>query len=265
MSNWIQGTATDDDMLSKTDKLAGTKRGRNLLIITGSYALQFWDYRKAIQDPNFDVMVMNFGYLIPGAEDADWMFHGSMGYIKAFNSCSTFKYFCENFKGSHIFMTQTARCAGGAYPIAPKKDVVTTIQNNNLKKWYIATHGYGNKYKGAGFGYVPPSLSAYTASTIPWGCGGTLNAMALPFALQLGYSKIYVSGIGDQVLTHFYDVDYVQPTLRKPKTLPHRSTTLNRYKAWNTLAQNSGTQLFVLPPECTEQSIKNIITCVSSI
>lgn len=265
MSNWFQGTASDDVILAKTDKLAGTKRGKNLLIITGSYALQYWDYMKALDRPDFDVMLINFSYLIPGAEKADWMFHGSIGYVKTFANCSTFKHFAKGFKGSHVFMAQTSRCAGGAYPLPPKGDIAAAVKNNGLTKWYIATHGHGNKFKGAGFNYVPKTLKAYTASTIPWGCGGTLNAMALPFVLQLGYSNIYVSGIGDKVLTHFYDVAYVQPHLRKPTVIPYQGISLNRYKAWNYLAKISGTKIFVLPPQCTEPSIKSIFTCVSSI
>lgn len=265
VANWFNGTCSDDGILAKTDKLANTKRGRKLLIITGNYAVQHYDYREAIRDPSFDVMIINFGYLLPEAENADWMFHGSMGYIKAFKNCMTFKYFCESFKGSHIFMTQTKHCAGGAYPITSKSDVITTLKRNNLKKWYIATHAYGNIFKSRGFEYVPTKINQFSPSKIPWGCGGTLNAMALPFAIQLGYSKIYMLGVGDRNLTHFYDVSFVQPHLRKPITLPYRNITLKRYAKWNALAKSNNTQLFVLPKKHTEATIQKVLTCVDTL
>jgi len=265
MSNWFNGTASDDLILSKTDKLKSTKKGRSLFIITGSFALQYFDYRSVMRNPNFDTMIMNFGHLIPEAEKATWMFHGSIGYTRTFESCMTFKYFCESFQGSHVFMCQTKHCAGGAYPIAPKKSVIATLKNNNIKKWFLATHAYGDMFKKQSFGYIPVSLKHFSPSKIPWGCGGTLNAMALPFALQLGYSKIYMLGVGDKILMHYYDKELVQPNLRKQVTLPYRNIILSRYGKWNKLAKSSGTQLFVLPKKNTEEAIRKIFPCLDKI
>lgn len=259
---WLDRKINDNQILAETNKLIGTQKGRSLLIITGSYVVQHFDYIQAInQNPNLDVMIMNFGYLLPGAENFRWIFHGSMGYTKAFQTCTTFKYFCRGSKGNHLFMTTTANCKGAHYPIASKNDVVTTIKNNEIENFKILTHAYAKK----GLGYVADSLEHYTAAHIPYGCGGTLNAMALPFALQLGYTKIYCLGIGDQHLTHFYDVAYVQPHLRKPITLPHRNLILDRYRRLNALANNSGTTIYVCPGKYIEENIRKIFTPVMKI
>lgn len=254
---WIDRKANDNQILDETVKLKGSRKGRDLFIITGNYAVQHCDYLAIAARPNTDTMIMNFGYLLPGAENFDWMFHGSMGYTKSFNACVTFKYFNRSFKGKHVFMCATAHCAGGLYPIANKDSVITTLKNNQISDYYIATHAYAKK----GFGYVPVDLAHYSAAHIPYGCGGTLNAMALPFALQLGYKDIFVLGIGDLYSTHFYDKEWVQGQ-RLALNSPHRNTILARYRKWNALAQKNGTRIIVLPKKYIEQSIQDIFPCI---
>ena len=258
MDKWENRQVDDDYAFSQTEKLKNTRKTKKLVVITGSYLLQYVDYRKYLRDPNYDVMIMNFGYLIPEAEKADIMFHGSMGYISTFNNCSTFKYFCEDFKGFHIFMMQSKYCAGGAYPIASKDSIITTLKNNKINRYFIATHAYGDRFKKHGFEYVPTTLTEYSVSKIPWGCGGTFNAMALPMILQMGYDQIYVLGIGDVHRAHFYDPEYVQKRFT-PVNLPYRKSILNRYSKWMKLCNSLGVKFRVFPSSQLEQSIKNVI------
>lgn len=254
---WINLKANDDQILEETKKLKGSKTGRDLFIITGHYALQHCDYQAIAARPNTDTMIMNFGYLLPGAENFTWMFHGSMGYTKSFNACVTFKYFQRAFKGTHVFMCGTRHCAGGLYPIAHKNSVITTLKNNNISNFYITTHAYAKK----GFGYVATDLSHYTPAHIPYGCGGTLNAMALPFVLQLGYKDIFVLGIGDKYSTHFYDKEWVQGQ-KLALNSPHHNTILNRYRRLNALAVKNGSRIIVLPKKYIEPSIQGIFPCI---
>lgn len=255
--NWINLKANDDQILEETKKLAGSKKGKDLFVITGHYALQHCDYLAISNRPNTDTMFMNFCYLLPGAENFTWMFHGSMGYTKSFNACVTFKYFQRQFKGTHVFMCSTRHCAGGLYPIASKDSVITTLKNNKIDNFYIATHAYAKK----GLGYVPAELSHYSAAHYPYGCGGTFNAMALPFILQLGYKTIYVLGIGDQYSTHFYDKEWVQGR-QLALNSPHRNLILDRYRRWNALANKCGSRIIVLPKKYIEPEIQKIFPAI---
>lgn len=254
---WLANKINDDQILNETKNLKGSRKGRKLLVITGHYAVQHCDYLAISDRPDIDTMIMNFGYLLPGAEEFDWMFHGSMGYTKSFNACVTFKYFQRKFAGKHVFMCNTRHCAGGLYPIASKESVITTLRNNNIDNFYIATHAYAKK----GLGYVPESIDHYSAAHLPYGCGGTLNAMALPFILQLGYSTVYMVGVGDKFSTHFYDKEWVQ-SQQLALNSPHRNLILARYRRWNSLAQKIGTKIFVLPKKYIEPDIQKIFATI---
>ena len=258
--DWVNGKSNDDQVLAETSKLKGSKKGRNLFIITGHYAVQHCDYLAMAARPNMDTMILNFGYLLPGSEKFTWMFHGSMGYTKSFNACVTFKYFQREFKGNHVFMCTTRHCAGGLYPIAPKKSVITTLKNNKIDNFYIATHAYAKK----GLAYVPEAMNHYSPAHIPYGCGGSFNAMALPFALQLGYDNIYVLGIGSKFSTHFYDVDWVQGR-QCVLNSPHKSLTLTRYGRLNALAKKSGTKIVVMPRKYIEPEIAKIFPTIEKL
>jgi len=257
---------SDDEALQALAKMKGTKKNKHLLILTGSYALQHVDYQKFLNRPAFDLMGMNFTYMVPGAERFDYHFHGSIGYVRTFRDCSTFRYFCQQFQGTHIFMTTTKHCATGPYPIPSKAEVQTCIKNNGIKKFLVQTHGHTDKFHhGGGFGYVPPNVNTYNPAIVPYGCGGSLNAMALPMAIALGYSKIFIAGVGDQNLVHFYDVSYVQPHLRKKTVLPLRELILQRYRKLDNLAKSNNVQIIVLPQSQTEASIQSIFRCVEDI
>ena len=260
-NQWLAGKATDEQILKQTDTLKGTKKDRALLVICGHYAVQHFDYMNLVKRASFDTMALNFGFLLPGSPEFTYMFHGSMGYIKALHTCSSFHYFCQQFKGTHVFVTTTAHCKGGLYPIAPKKDVIHCIRKNNISRFQIITHAQANK----GMGWIPPNLGAFSPSKVPYGCGGTLNAMAVPFILQLGYLKVFFLGLGDTNITHFYDVEYIQPHLRKPHVLPYRALTLKRYAHWNALAKKNNTQLVVFPRSHTEPAIQKIFDTIETI
>jgi len=266
MKRWLNGTIADIAALKiANQQLTNTKRGRQLLILTGSHVTQHFDYVSVMNRPSVDTMLMNFSYLLPEAEKATHVYHGSVGYTKTFNNCFTFKHFCKSFKGKHIFMMATKHSSGGPYPIPTKASVITTVRNNNISNYNIVTHGYLPKYRSQGFGYVPTSLKHYSASIAPFGCLGTLNAMVLPLVIQMGYSKIYIVGLGDAYQLHFYDVAYVQPHLRKPMQHSLRGLSLQRYRKLNALAASNNTQIIVVPKKHTEKSIQEIFQCANTV
>lgn len=258
---WLNGKVSDIDILKETNKINGVKRGKNLIIFTGSYFLQHFDYMPILDRPDFESIGMNYTYLIPGAEKFTAMFHGSMAAVKAYQDSTTFRYFCNAFNGYHIFMMQTSLTTGGPYGICGKADVIKTIKANNIKRFSIVTHSHPKK----GLAWVPDSLNQYNTGEIPFGCSGSLNAMVLPMVLKYGYNNIYIVGIGDTNLVHFYDVEWSQVQLRKPRINPYRDLSLTRYRKLNALASKSGTKIIVIPGRLVEKSIRDIFAVADHI
>lgn len=254
---WLDKNITDDIFLAYTNKLKNTKRGKKLLIISGSHVIQYVDYKK-LMDRDYEVLSMNLGYLLPYSEEFTYHFYGAMGYVGIFANCMTYKYFCSSFKGEHIFMCHTAKCTSPAYAICKADIVRACVRNNNIKNFRIVTHSWGGDAQRTGYRFTP-SFDKFSPAVVPYGCGGSLNAMAIPFVFQLGYGVVAVAGIGDQDQRHFYDVAYIQPHLHKPYVTSRRGVTLERWKKWVEVANNNNIRFVTFPKAKIEQSIQNII------
>jgi hypothetical protein len=258
------GDVTIDQLLANTEKLAGTKKDKKCLIFSGSYLAQDVDYYSYLDRPDVDLIGHNLCWLLPGAEKFAYMLHGSRGYTNAYSkTCTTFNAFCKRFQGQHLFCSNSKHWAGGPYPLPSVKDTITTIQKHDIDKYFVFTQEYKNRP----LSYVPPSTADYKLSRLPAGCGGTLNAITLPFVLKLGYKEIYIAGVGDQLLHHFYDghILFAFGVVPPKKKLNHRDTSLGRYKKLAQCARASGSEIIVMPGNKTEPSIKAIFKTANKI
>lgn len=253
-----------DALLSKTESLAGSKKDKSCLIFSGSYLAQHVDYEPYLNRPDVDLIGHNLCWLLPGAEKFTYMLHGSRGYTHGYaQECTTFKTFCKRFGGHHLFCMNTKYWAGGPYPIPTKGDTIKAITRNNIDKYHIFTQEYSKQ----SLAYVAPHTDNYKLSRIPGGCGGTLNAVTIPFALKLGYKRIYVAGIGDQYLHHFYDghIMFKYNVPPPKKVLSHRDISLNRYRNLVKSARNSGSEIYAMPTKLVEPTIKSIFKTAEKI
>lgn len=254
---WVDKKITDDILLAYTDKLKNAKKGKKCLVISGSHVIQHVDYKK-FMDSGYETLFLNQGYLLPHAEEMTWCFLGAMGYIGSFVNSSAFKYFCHKFKGEIVFVAHTSHCKHAAYAVCRTDIVRQCVKANNIKRFRLITQSNGLDIRRHGYSFIPP-FKSWSPSKVPYGCGGTLNAMAIPFLLQLGYSTIAIAGVGDQDMRHFYDVSYIQPHLHKPYAHKLRPTTLKRWGAWRKIAEANRTKLIVIPDSKIEQSVKNVL------
>lgn len=252
-----------DQLLLKTEQLTGSKKNKSCLIFSGSYLAQHIDYSSYIDREDIDIVGHNLCWLLPRSEKFTYMLHGSRGYLEAYSKeCTLFNMFCEDFQGEHLFC-MNSKYWNGPYTLPTQTETFKTIKKYNIKKYYIFTQEFSAKT----IGYVPKDINQYKLSQIPGGCGGTLNAITIPFILKLGYKKIYVASIGDRFLHHFYDSEILFKRGVKPpkRILNNRETSLKRYKKIAQCAKNSGAEIYVMPGKLVEPEIKKIFKTVEVI
>ena len=256
---WAHKKIADSAFLSSVDKMKNIRRKKNILLLTGSHLTHYVDYKR-LMDKGYDTISVNFGYLLPHAENFTYHFHGSIGYINKLANCKTFKLFCDHFKGCHIFMVTTAKCSSPMYAIPTAASVRKCIINNNIKRYLIITHAMGHEIGQHGYSHIP-DLTRYSPSSVPYGYGGTVSAMVVPFLLQLGYATIAVAGVGIWDNRHFYDDSYVNPTLYKPFAGNNKNIIIARWKGLRAMGEKNGTKIVAIPHSRLEKETrKTLIT-----
>jgi len=149
--------------------------GNKILIITDNHKLQDVSYWE-LMDAGYDSIGYEMQYLLPRSESFTFFLHHNKHHLIAARGSYPFKYFCEQFNGTHVF----SGCE--------QNDIDKLIDQFNIKKFII---------------HSPASHPK------------TLHASVLPFVIESNYTAIVMVGMASNDKRKFHMVAYIQPHLNK--------------------------------------------------
>lgn len=192
------------------DKLKGIGAGKTLAIITPSHLMHKINYKKLLNDPNIHTMGVNCCYLIPGCEKLTYY----LPFTTANKTCTknndkTYQNWIRNYKGlvMHGMHFNDGTNAVSPYFLATPNEVKDIIKKCPKTKFMVWHHAWGDyvKLKGGWPGMVEhPHFDKWTPRRLPWAHCGAICGFAIPMGMALGYSKIYVVGMGYRYVTKGY-------------------------------------------------------------
>lgn len=199
--SWATGKTDIKKILGYGDALKGTRKGRTLAIIAPSYLMRKIDYMSILKRKDIDTMGVNNCYRMPGCELLDFYLpFTTMHATRKQNAQADYLKWMQNYRGQvmHGIHFNDGTNSASPYLLAhpdEAKEIIAKCPNTKFMLWH---HAWGDHVKRKG---VPgmlefPHFDQWTPRRIPWGHCGAVSGFAIPIAMALGYTKIFVVGMG---------------------------------------------------------------------
>lgn len=208
--SWATTNKTNfEKILSMCDTLKGIGKGKALAILAPSYLMHKINYRKLIDNPKIHTMTINNGYLMPGTENCEYYQPlTTLNKTSSMNNKPDYVKWLNKFNGLvlHGLHHNDGTNSTSPYVLASQDEVKDIIRKCPKTKFSIWHHSWGDYIKKHG---VPgmlqcPYFDQWTPRRLPWGHCGAISGFSIPLAMALGYSRIYIVGMGYRYVINGY-------------------------------------------------------------
>ena len=185
------------------DSLKNAKRGKSLAIIAPSHLMRTISkqqpYCDLMASPNIDKMVVNKGMRLPHSNLAQFYLPLAVhGPTNALNQDPTYVEWVKNFKGL-VMHGMFVKDSTNPYTLASPREVKDIIQKCPNTEFIVWRHHWGDYIRQGTMSARMcefPHYKEWTPAKIPWAHCGAISGFAIPLAMAMGYSKIYLVCMG---------------------------------------------------------------------
>ena len=196
-------------VLALSDTLKGIGKGKAVAILAPSYLMHKINYQSLINNPNVHTMAINNGYLMPGTAKCEYYLPlTTVNKTRSMNRKPGYAAWRKKYPGlvMHGVHYNDGTNTAAPYPLASLgelKEIVLKCPTTKFSAWHHAWGDYIKK-KGVPGMLETPFFDKWTPRRIPWAHCGALSGFAIPLCMALGYSRIFIVGMGFRFVVNGY-------------------------------------------------------------
>lgn len=268
MTKWAKDKIPINRAFSVGNDLKNVKKGQAIAIIAPSHLLHKVDYYKLLESKNIDTMSVNKGFLMPGSDLLDYYLPLSThGLTAQWNHSCVYSAWLSRFKGL-VMHGMHVKDSINPYILATAGEVQFIINKCPNTNFMIWRHWWGDYLRGAQMHKMCefPYFNEWTPSKIPWAHCGAISGFAISLAMILGYTKIYVVGMGYMHVTNtFADEPNCIPITQTQRRGTWLQAAPIRFKNQAKLAHGKGITLQVGPKALVEPELLKYFKTFDSV
>ena len=255
-----------DKLLGIGDSLKDIAKGKSLAIIAPSHLMReiskTKEYNDLINSSSIDKMTVNKGIFLPGIEKYQWYLPLTVrGPTYSINKDLNYVDLINKFTGV-VMHGMYVKDSVNSYMLASPKEIKYLIKQCPNTEFTIWTHQWSEYLRKGTMVHRMcefPYYDQWTPARLPWAHCGAISGFAIPMAMALGYTKIYLLCMGyDYVLNSCIDPPGT-PIMPQSTCPDQRGVWIGvapmRFKNQAALAKAHGITIKVGPKAITEDEL----------